>query len=443
MLNAIFLLSQDHEILIQKEFLPFKNDWSPNLFVALLRRNKDVATSALFKNVYYLHVWCDKIRFVAATEDSTASPLVICEYLEKIGDFLRTYIGALNVNVITSNIGLVIEILTETNDAGCPKMIEASKLKPLLCNAVTVPSPPVDLIDLLPGNLFGVIEKEKLEMPSDASKKPLYSLQDQTEKTEELYVDLIEKLTVIINADGSISLCNILGKLSVKSYLETDAVVSLNFPQSVSSISQVVFDPVVNLKENKLPRSLSTTLPPGNLEMMSYNVTGLGKDVSLPFTMYVNIIPTPADKMLVINLKIYCSLPIKHPAVNLEGIIPIPRHTLTVSGSSTLKNVTFQHDKHNSEYHFSSPLFPGSSHHSISTRIILSSWIPSISLELSNIILQFEVPMLCRSEMRITDLKVERLNMAATTKSIQKWVRYLTFSRAYEFRISDDWFQLE
>ena len=442
MLNAVFLLSEDHEILFQKEFLPLKQSWSPDVFVALLRKHKKLSSCIVLKNIYYLHVWCDKIHFVAVTEDSRASPILICEYLEKIGDLLRTYIGALNANLILSNIGLVLEILCETNDAGCPKMIDAAKLKPLLCNAVTSPPQPTDLLDLIPKKLFGVVEKEKREMPSDATKKPLYtaSSKNQAEKIEELYVDLIEKLNVIINADGSLCVCNILGRLTVKSYLESNAIVALHFP-SVNSISQVVFNPTLDLKGNTLPSLISTSLSPGNLDIMSYNVAQLGKDVELPFTMYVNVIPTSADKMLTLNLKIYCSLPIKHPAVNMKAKIPIPRSTVSVSGSSSLKNITFQHDKLSNEYHFTSPFFPGSSHHSVCVQIILSSWTPTIAFEMSSIILQFEVPMLCHSDMQIVDLKVERANMASSNKNIQKWVRYLTFSNSYEFRIDNDWFQ--
>ena len=442
MLNALFFVNENGEILLQKEFLPLRNDWNADAFVRILKQNKDLAPCVLLKDIYYFHQTCDKIRLVAVTENKNASPIIICEYLERIGELLKTFLGSLSADAIRSNIGLVYEVICETNDAGCPKLMEVSKLKPLLCNAVkTQKNKSTDYLNFLPDNLFGVVEKEKREASSESSQKPLLS--SKTEKADELYVDLIEKLSIIINADGSISMCNILGRLSIKSYLDNNAVVTLGFPEAEHSFSKVVFHPTVDAQENKLPKSLALTVSPGNLEVMSYTVSTLGKDISLPFTMYVDATADPVEKMITLKLKIYCSLPIKHPAVNVKGKIPIPNSTLTVSGFSSLKNVAFHLEKNLNEYHFTCPLFPGSSHHTINAKIFLSSWTPTIPFEIANIVLQFEVPMLCHSDLRITGLKVERVNTISAFNNIEKWVRYLSFSRSYEFRINDDWFRMQ
>ena len=439
MLNAVFFVSEKNEILLQKELLPFKLQRNHDAFVGLLKKNKDLAPCLALNGAYYQHLHCDKIYLVAVTEDSSASPVIICEYLENLSELLRTFFGSITAQSILSNIGLAYEIICETNDAGFPKFVEASKLKPTLCNAISVPATKaLDVFSLLPGNLFGIVEKEKRQVSGEASKKPLLKIPAKSEKVVELYVDLIEKMSVIINTDGSTGICNILGKLSVKSYMDGDASVLLTFPGCLE-FNQVVYNPAVRGNQNEIPRSLAVTVSPGNLDVFSYNASELGRDISLPFTAYINIIPTPTEKLLVCDLKLYCGLPVRHPAVNLVGKVPLPHCTLTVSGSSSLANVTFKHEKNSSEYVFKSPLFPGSSNHTVRTQIYVSSWTPALMLEMASMSLQFEVPMLCHSNMRINNLKVEPIN-SPSNLNVDKWVRYLTFSRAYEFRINDEWF---
>ena len=441
MLNGIFLVGENKDILLQKEFLSFTTDWRPDAFVGLLKQNKDLSPCLLFKGLYYFHLCCDKIYIVAVTENQTASPIIVCEYMEKLVELFKIFFGTVSSSTILGNIGLAYEIVCETNDAGCPKLLQVSKLKPLLCNAVTTSNnKSSDILDLLPDNLFGIVEKEKHEVSGEASSKPLYNFEKKLSKScDELYIDLIEKLSVIINTDGSPALCNMQGNLNIKSYLDGDAIVSFSFPESIHLFSQVVYNPEI-IKEQS--NNLTVSVNPGGVQVLSYSTSDLKKDISLPFTMYINVSPTKCDKMLSLSLKLYCALPIRNPAVNLVGKIPLPRSSLTVTGSSSLKNVTFHFDKEASEFVFKCPIFPGLSHHSICSKIYLSSWTPAITLEMTNVTLQFEVPMFCHSDMRIVELKVNRANTLTNSKPIEKWVRYLTFARSYEFRIGDNWFLL-
>ncbi|XP_076809672.1 AP-4 complex subunit mu-1-like [Clavelina lepadiformis] len=355
--------------------------------------------------------------------------------LARLSEILTDLLGTPTPESLLDNIGLVYELLSESTCAGFPKLTDTTKLKPFLSSTVIQPNKSDDLLSMLPDNLFGIAEKEKREIPSQSSKKPLLNNKIETQKNE-VYIDLIETLSVIFDASGNLMLCNIIGKLNVKSYLSGDANMTISFNQPNGELSQAITHSSVN--KSNLPQDIKMQVSPGNFHALSYNLSNIGESVSMPFTLYSSIMPYPQDKMLTLSLKIHCDLPVRHPAMNLVGKIAIPECAVSASGISSLVNITFNHDRKRSEYCFSCPLFPGNSHHTVTVKLILSSWTAAMVFELDKVLLQFEAPMMCHSEIKITDLKVKSVNTSSL--QINKWVRYLTFANSYEFYLKDDWF---
>ena len=193
-----------------------------------------------------------------------------------------------------------------------------------------------------------------------------------------------------------------------------------------------------------LPQSVKCNITTGKSCLVSYNT--FERDISLPFTLYSNISFSKMEKKILLNLKLHCALPINKSVSNFVGELCLPHSCVNVSASSSLASIKFNHDKIRNMYFFETAHFPGDAHHSITLKLLVSEWSPALKLELSRIVLRFEVPMFCQSNLKIVDFQVKNLPVFSESNlddKIEKWVRYLTYSNSYEFYLSDHWIPID
>nr|XP_002127993.1 AP-4 complex subunit mu-1 [Ciona intestinalis] len=441
MLNAVFILNNSADVVLFKPLLHSNKVTSPDVFSKLLRSCRLRLPPCLtHEDLHYVNIERDKVFLVVATDSALTSAYLALEYLEHLSDVLKDFFGVLTEENLRSNIGLVHETFTESTMFGIPFITESVKIKPLLCNAVKKTNKSkTEWLTFVPDNIFGTVHstREKRLAASDASDKPVL----RTPDNGELFVDLIERMSVIIGHNGVLTNCSIEGQLHVKSYLHhaCDLEIFFNKPNDNDFKMDKILTSASfhsNIVTTELPKSIKTKAHPGLLRAMAYHVPNVAYESSLPFTMYSAILPHVEEKMLTLSLKIHCSLPVRHPAVNVLGLIPIPSNVMNINGVSSLLNVDFKHD-HN-RYSFTCPIFPGDSHHSITIKMAVSSWLPCMLFELTRVILQFEIPMLCQSDMKISGLKAS--HGALPNTHVIKWVRYITHANSYEFRLQGDWY---
>nr|CAB3222359.1 AP-4 complex subunit mu-1-like [Phallusia mammillata] len=448
MLLGIFMASEGGEVIVRKDFLYSSTKWTPVTFTReLKRKGRDLPMSIQLEDMFYFHVKLDSVLLVAVTTVGTMSCYVVLAYLESLSDFLKDLLGTVNPQNIFSNIGLVYEVICESTDAGFPRLVEKEKLKTLLCNAVRpAKSNSPHFLSILPDNLFGAVgDANKRVACSEATKKPIKTKSTQELDKQELFVDLIEKLSVIIDSRGVVLHYGLNGKLQVKSYLDNAANVSVTFSQDSKlkdAFNNARFH--ANVDKSKLPREIRAQVCPGTYTAMNYSLDIRDESTSMPFTLYGNFVPVPEDKLVMINLKLHSSLPPRNPATNFVGTIRLPYSTLTASGSSSLANMELTYDKHKQLIQFTSPLYPGESHHSVSVKVLVKDWSPALVYELNSVVLEFEAPMFCQSGLRINNLKVESPNSTSSGPGsvVSRWVRYLTHSKSYEFYLKDDWMSI-
>jgi len=448
MLHGVFFFSHSAELIFCRKLNLSKNLWTPLKFISFCKvKNFSVPLTVKFEDVHYIQFVSDKVYIAAALQNDQDSVYFILEYLEKTVSLLRDFLGVLTPVTIQENVGLVSEVLIESLNATCPKLIEPYKLKPFLCSVVPCQSKnsgKTEIMNFMPDNLFGTNARKKT-LSSKAKEKPIITNQSQADM-DEVFIDLIETLSVIIDATGLLLYYDVQGKLEVKSYLQNDASITLFFTQNTEglSLSHILGNAIIhsNVSEDDSPNILKIRAIPGTTQALKYCLNDKSAPVALPFTLFCSIIPFPQDKMIAINLKLHCSLPTQHPAVNMSGCINLPADTFTASGSSTLANMSFEYDRTSNAIKFNTPLFPGDSHHSISAKVLLTAWRAAMAHELSTAVLKFEVPMWCHSNTTINNIKVTTANASQSSfsKQVKKYIRYLTHTFSYEFYLNENWF---
>lgn len=425
------------------------NNWSPEAYYRAVKHKitNTLAPCIELDGVYYVHVEQKSVHLVAATDNRSMSPVLL---LESMNCFVKTLIdllGEMSTDAILSQITVVYELIVKTFGSGYPSDINQQALTE--CRKMAVNSDgDSKLFPFVPSNLFGVVpsQEEKYEMAGAAAKAPL-TAKTNKENEQNIFVDLTEYLTAVIDCDGRVMCTNIRGTLSTKSYISQPVEVTITLPSNITEKAtegntSIVLDLKRFHHEKKAMTDLDKNFPvirhvthQGLTQIMDYHIQP--HEITLPFSMYHNFIITPEKPTEVkLNCKLFCSLPSGCSPINWNARLPLPTKLVTVTGSSSLKSMRFTADKDKRYLSITAPLFPSQSHHSINVVMLLSEKTSYTKYEVPHLNMQFEISNLCISKMKICSLKVKNAASSSTT-GIKKWVRYVTHCKDYQFHLSN------
>ncbi|MQM20682.1 hypothetical protein Taro_053706, partial [Colocasia esculenta] len=154
--------------------------------------------TCLTKNVdgvNYIHVKVAGLLFVATTRVNI-SPSLVLELLQRIARVIKDYLGVLNEDSLRKNFVLVYELLDEVIDFGYPQTTSTEVLKsyvfnePIVVEAARLPA-------LGPAAMFMQGTKR---MPGTAVTKSVVANEPGGRKREEIFVDVIEKISVTFSS---------------------------------------------------------------------------------------------------------------------------------------------------------------------------------------------------------------------------------------------------
>lgn len=141
------------------------------------------------------------------------SPSSTIELLNRIIQVFKDYCGILTEESIRKNFTLIYELLDEMMDNGYPQNTLTETLKNCVHN-----EPIVMKEQLKAANLIASLGSKT--KPSGSSKLPIaVGSNRQGKQKNEIYVDIIEKLTVLFNSNGYVVNSAIDGTIQMTSYL--------------------------------------------------------------------------------------------------------------------------------------------------------------------------------------------------------------------------------
>jgi len=100
------------------------------------------------------------------------------------------------------------------------------------------------------------LKQDRFSKPSSATNKPVVAASgDRKVKRNEVFIDLLERLTVLFNASGQIMRCEVDGSIQMKSYLSGQPEIKLGLNQEIvvgkGSTTGLCSSAVRRLKKNK------------------------------------------------------------------------------------------------------------------------------------------------------------------------------------------------
>lgn len=450
MINGIFIINTDGDILAQKSFLASTQNWNPEIFYRhAVKKSSTTILSPCTKieEMYYIHASEGEVYAVAALETPHIASFLMVESLNRFTKECTDLIGDLTSKNIMNHIAVVYELIIKTFGLCQPGIVSKNAINECKQLAATEEG---KAFDFIPDNLFGVrtAKENRYVKPGEASKAPLAS---QKDAVDEVFLDMIEHLTAVINPDGQLFNIQLNGEMNSKSYLNSPVKLHINLSENIVdasnsdrqsgkvNVTAKRFHSPVDSDDMKSNFPSFTHLShPGLNHILNYQVDT--SETMLPFTMYHNFTKTQKGPMteLLLCCKIFCALPAGVCATKWSSTLPLPSKLHSLRAASSLQSVTFSEDTERKFLTINTPIFPSQSHHSVTITLLLSEVLPYMKFQMPFLNVSFEIPDMCISSMNIHSLKVH--NVATnSSKSIGRWVRRSTRCKDFEFQLRD-WF---
>ncbi|KVI08201.1 Clathrin adaptor, mu subunit [Cynara cardunculus var. scolymus] len=172
--------------------------------------------------VNYFHAKVVGLLFVATTR-ANVSPSLVLELLLRIARVTKDYLGILNEDSIRKNFVLMYELLDEVIDFGYVQTTSTEVLKSCLFNEPIM----VDAARMPPLGPAALFMQGNKRMPGTAVTKSVVANEPGGRKREEIFVDIIEKISVTFSSSGYILTSEIDGTIQMKSYLSGNPEIRL------------------------------------------------------------------------------------------------------------------------------------------------------------------------------------------------------------------------
>jgi len=392
----------------------------------------------------YMHVKRNGLIFGCATEKNI-SPVVVIELLSKIAKVFKDYCGTLSEESIRKNFILLYELLDELLDYGYPQVTQTENLKAFVYNEPIVVTAVADT---------GKMINPKTASASAVHKPVISSVDADGKKTSlsvnqknEIFVDILERLSVLFSSNGYVLNSTIDGCIQMKSYLagnpqlrlalNEDLIVGRNGGSTSYSsgvtVDDINFNDCVNLSEWEHGRTLSFYPPDGEFIVLNYRMTG---EFKTPFRIFPSIDEVEPNK-LEIAVHIRAEIPDNHFGANVSIEVPLP-HSTTAATCSVVSTpgatgVNAEYVSHDKKLLWTLKKFPGCTEQTMRAKITLSGPCTSqVRREIGPINMSYEIPMYNVSSLQVRYLRIAE-NMPGYTP--YRWVRYVTQSNSYVCRL--------
>ena len=393
---------------------------------------KEIASPAvLVDGTSFLHYLENEIYYVGITKKN-ANAGVIFEFLSKLPSIFKAVFGIkenLGINEIKKNAQDIIELLDEMVDSGYPQTTDPETLR------LFTQRQPMN-------KSAGKADNQVTIMATGAIS---WRQPNLVYKKNELFVDIVEKVSVLVSPSGKILDASVNGNIIMKDYLSGMPECKIGFNDKVTiesdsnrnvsnaktssiEVDDMVFHQCVKLTNFANDRAISFTPPDGEFELMRYRKT---ENIGIPFTITPMVHDLPGNK-LVIRVNVRSTYDAKLSATPLILSIPLPDNTSKTEITTTTGRAKYVSKQNAVAWKIAN--FPGNTQADISITVsclaATSKASPATKIQ-SPISAEFNLSMFSASGLSLRYLQVVEKSGYVP----EKWLRYSTKAGKYEVRM--------
>ncbi|XP_072447676.1 AP-4 complex subunit mu-1 [Chiloscyllium punctatum] len=443
MISQLFIVSARGDHLIYKDLRGEESKDVVDIFYQKVRSlPRDQAPVVMHhQGLQFIHIRQDTLYLVATTR-CNVSPFTVVQFLVRLVSLIKDHCGTLNEKTLQLNFALVYELLDEMLDYGYIQTTSSDILKNFI-QTVPETSKQFNLFELSNIGLFGADTQQSKVAPSIAASRPVFAMRTEEGLKTEIFVDVIERLTVVIGANGSLMRADVQGEVRMKCFLPSSTEIRMGLNEEFSigkadirgyaaavKVDECSFHQSVNLDEFESDRILRVVPPQGELTVMQYSLSD-DLPVSLPFRLFPTVDKDTDSNRLMVYLKLRCDLSPKSQALNVTVHLPVPKGTTSLSQELSSPDQRAELDSVTRSVHWTIPRFHGGSQLSALFKLEVPGLSASSLLELGPVCMQFELPMSTCSGLQVRFLRVSSTHPPLP----HRWVRYVTHSDSYVIRL--------
>nr|GLL48132.1 AP-4 complex subunit mu-like isoform X2 [Ipomoea trifida] len=451
MISQFFVLSQRGDSIVFRDYRGDVPKGSAEIFfrkVKFWKEDGEEEAPPVFNadGVNYFHVKVVGLLFVATTR-TNLSPSLVLELLQRIARVTKDYLGILNEDSLRKNFVLVYELLDEVIDFGYVQTTSTEVLKSYIFNEPIV----IDAGHLPPIGPAAIFMQGTKRMPGTAITKSVVANEPGGRKREEIFVDVIEKISITFSSSGYILTSEIDGTIQMKSYLTGNPEIRLALNDNLSigrgggsiydysgssGAGAVILDDCnfhesVHLDSFDMDRTLTLVPPDGEFPVMNYRIT---QEFKPPFRINALIEEAGLHKAEVI-LKIRAEFPSNITANTVVVQMPVPTYTSRVGFELEPAAVgqTTDFKESNKRLEWNLKKIVGGSECTLRAKLTFSQEAHgNITKEAGPVSMTFTIPMYNPSRLQVKYLQIAK---KSKTYNPYRWVRYVTQANSYVARI--------
>ncbi|XP_056021958.1 LOW QUALITY PROTEIN: uncharacterized protein LOC125652832 [Ostrea edulis] len=437
--DEIFIVSERSVVIAHKCYTLTCSTSAKDVFLENLKEGENHTLPYFTRgNTHFYFIRRDKLYFVATTTKEI-SPIFVTEILTRLYHVFKDFCGVVSEDSLQENLLLILEVLNEYMDFGFVQLSTTEKLQPHIQSTPVLTRLNRQPTQDLTSRVFGIETKTVTAPARDIP--VIHSPVHKDKRKNELFVDAIEKITSVINADGSIARIEVNGVVKVKNFLygSPQVKVMLNDNIIIQRNSRIkaygdnvqldtcIFHETVKVDNPDTPRTLIIHPQIGEFTLMSYSASGEGSVMS-PFQFVSSVQPVEHSRDAMVSLRIKNRLPVA--PINLRLKFGVPHSVSNISQHLNSPDETASLDKTDSTILWKIKSLPPHAESMAEFRLINQS--AALSKEdVGPLRMEFEISGYLLSGMKIKTVKI--VNQEQTTP--QKWLRYITVSDSFLIKL--------
>ncbi|XP_065663235.1 AP-4 complex subunit mu-1 [Hydra vulgaris] len=429
MFSQLFIMSARGDTIAFRDFRGELTRESPEIFYKNVKSNS--RSHSPFINIeekHFIYIQRSGLYFVCVTTDNIA-PVFALEFLNKLVNLCKEYCGELSELSIQSNFALIYELLDEILDFGFPQNTSTDLLHNFIFNQPLCFNKRTELIG---SGLFG---GERRHIPNSSANRSVLEL-NRSDSKNEIFLDVLEKLVVLISPTGSVIRSEINGCINIKSFISGSADISIilsenvvfcNMTDFVSNslvIDEYTFHESVNTELFEQNRQISFKSFRGELTVLDYHIySNSNRPLKLhPFMEVIN------NSEIRLRLKLVCDIAATHGATSITVCVNVPKSTSRVLHESS---DIIEYDSKEGFVKWNIKRIPGGGEKLCYIKFLMPSVTLANQKEIGPVSLYFEIPSYVCSKLQIKSLRVQ----CHSIQQPKQWIRYITHTDSYVFRL--------
>jgi len=372
----------------------------------------------------YVYIKYNNLYIMAVTQRNSNVAMILL-FLYRLVEVLKDYFKELEEESIRDNFVITYELMDEMMDFGYPQISEAKVLREYITQEAH--------------------KMEKPPLPMTVTNAVSWRSEGIKHRKNEIFLDVVERLNLLVAANGTLLRSEILGSLKMRSYLSGMPELKLGLNDKLLfeatgrrtggrgvskgkavEMEDIKFHQCVRLARFENDRTISFIPPDGEFELMSYRLNTQVK----PLLWIEAVVEPHSHSRIEYMIKAKSQFKQRSTANNVEILIPVPPDADTPSFKTSIGTVKYAPER--DAIVWTIKQFHGGKEYLMRAHFGL----PSVSNDEDKkdkppITVKFEIPYFTVSGIQVRYLKIiEKSGYQALP-----WVRYITQNGDYQLRM--------